>query len=117
MPIRPRRKIYELRGQVFSDVLLAHVTPDSLGNWSSATLTLTGDGFDDTTTVELVAPGGSVVHPTATNVISAAQMTATVDFPALAAGVYDVRVRKASGATSELLDALTVTVALDLTWR
>ena len=98
---------YQLKGQA-SGIFLSSVTPDHYGKQTPGTLSLTGDGFDDTTVVELIASDNSVVAPTRTNIISSTQATADFDLPAIPAGVYDVRVRKAGGAFDEKADVFTV---------
>ncbi|MCY2950572.1 MAG: hypothetical protein NTU53_01175 [Planctomycetota bacterium] len=98
---------YQLKGQA-SGIFLSSVTPDHYGKQTPGTLSLTGDGFDDTTVVELIASDNSVLAPTRTNIISSTQATADFDLPAIPAGVYDVRVRKAGGAFDEKADVFTV---------
>jgi RHS repeat-associated protein len=102
---------YQLKGQA-SGIFLTSVTPDHYGKTSPGTLTLTGDGFDDTTVVELIASDNSVVAPTRTNIISSTQLTADFNLPAIAAGVYEVRVRKAGGAFDEKVDAFSVVAGM-----
>lgn len=73
---------YSLSGQAW-ELLLDRVSPDHMGNQGPSTITLTGDGFDDATTVELIAPDNTIISSTARNVVSATQMTADFDLTSI----------------------------------
>src|SRR5205823_3124221 len=91
-----------------ADLILAGVTPDHYGDSQDATLTLTGAGFDNGTTVSLVDSAG-VAHPAATVSIDLpTQVTAVFTAGSVSPGVYTVRVTNAAGATADLPGAFTV---------
>lgn len=93
-----------------SNVIVTEATPDHSATGSPVSMRLTGAGFDNTTTVSLVA-ANSTVYPAAT--MSAdlyTQMTATFNLASVPAGVYSVRVTRA-GEPTTLPNAFTVTAA------
>ena len=98
---------YTLTGTPF-EVILDRVLPSYCGNLTAATLTLAGDGFNETSTVEFIASDTSVYTPTDTTFVSSQQLLVDVDLPSWPVDVFDVRVTNAGGATSELTDAFTL---------
>ncbi|MBI1915416.1 MAG: hypothetical protein HYS12_11870 [Planctomycetes bacterium] len=90
-------------------VFLQAVTPDHHGNGAPTTLTLTGAGFDHSTTVEFVAAGGTAYPASTTSVDSFTRLTATFAAGAVPPGVYTVRVSRPGGDTAELPAAFRVT--------
>jgi RHS repeat-associated protein len=93
---------------VASGILLDHVSPAELGTVQANTLTLTGAGFDATTTVELVPASGAAHAAASVTVASPTSLTATFLAGAIAPGVYSVRVAKSDGGSSQLSNALTM---------
>ena len=61
--------------------------PDHHGNSTSATMTITGAGFDETVTVEFVGPGGAVQVPSDLRLTSTNVLTLTLDLPTWAVGM------------------------------
>src|SRR5262249_37894071 len=89
-------------------IRLTGVTPDHAGNAADMTLSLTGAGFDRTTTVSLVASGGTTYAATTVSVDLPTQITATFQAGAAPAGIYSVRVANAAGASTSLSNSFTV---------
>ena len=87
---------------------LTDVTPDHHGAGADAVLTLTGAGFDATTTVELVAPDDTAYAADLVELDSFTQMTVTFAAGAVPAGLYSVRASQTDGDTDELTDAFQV---------
>lgn len=102
---------YGITGEAF-EIKLTEVTPDQYGNQMPATVTLSGVGFDDRTTVEFVASDGAVLVPASQIVIDSTEITAELDLPNWLSDTYDVRVTKSTGGTSTLSDAFTVVPGL-----
>ncbi|MFO7907411.1 MAG: RHS repeat-associated core domain-containing protein, partial [Pirellulaceae bacterium] len=105
---------YELTGQDYK-IILDEVSPNHHGNAADATVTLSGDGFNETTTISFIAGDGTEKTPVETTRVSPTQMTATLDLHDeagnagnWAADVYDARVANTSGGTYQLADALQV---------
>ena len=93
-------------------VRLSGVIPGSSAAGSTATLTLTGAGFDQATSVALVPAVGPTTAYDASSVSldTFTQLTATFDLSQVPEGLYSVIVTRADGTTSELTAAFTVTV-------
>src|SRR5262249_38863307 len=91
-----------------SNLVLTGVTPDHLGNSADMTLTLTGAGFDPTTTVSLVAGTGTTYTAATVSVDLPTQLTATFRAGAVPAGTYSVRVARSDGSLSTLGNAFRV---------
>jgi YD repeat-containing protein len=89
-------------------VTLTAITPDRLGNAADAVLTLTGAGFDSTTTVSLVAGNGTTYQANQVQLDLPTQLTATFTAGTVPAGVYSVVVRRSDGASSTLSNAFTM---------
>jgi RHS repeat-associated protein len=87
---------------------LTGVTPSRTSDTTATTLTVSGAGFDDATTVDLVAGDGTVVHPGGVSLVSPTQLTANFDDGAVPAGVYSVRATGSNGDSVTLAAALTV---------
>ena len=90
---------------------LAAVTPSYFSAGSTATITLTGAGFDQATSVALIPAVGPSTKYTPTNVSldSFTQLTATFNLSLVPEGLYSVIVTRADGTSSELTAAFTVT--------
>ncbi len=88
-------------------IFLTGVTPDHYSNSQNATLYLTGSGFDQTTTVSLVAVNGTTYPASTVSLDSATQISATFDANTVPEGVYSVVVDDTSGASDELSDSFT----------
>ncbi len=84
---------------------LTDVTPDHHGAGADAVLTLTGAGFDSTTTVELVAPDDTAYAADLVELDSFTQMTVTFAAGSVPAGSYSVCVSQTDGDSDELTDA------------
>ncbi len=92
-----------------ADVRLLGLTPDRYSTDAIATLTLTGAGFDSTTSVSLIAADSTVYPISTVEVDSQTRITAVIDLHGVPQGTYSVRVSKAGGGSSELPGALNVT--------
>ncbi len=84
-------------------IVVTGLTPDHYGTNGPATLTLTGGGFDSTTTVQLVGTGGTTYAPSSTLLVSATQMTASFAAGAVPPGQYSVEVMESQGGGSATL--------------
>lgn len=90
-----------------SPVVLSGVSPDHLGNGAAAVLTLTGAGFDATTTVSLVDAAGKT-FPAVAQLDLPTQLSATFAAGTVPAGTYTVTVARTDGASASLASAFTV---------
>ncbi|MHB1558088.1 MAG: RHS repeat-associated core domain-containing protein, partial [Isosphaeraceae bacterium] len=92
-------------------VQLAAVSPGFSAYNAKATLTLTGAGFDQATSVTLIpAAGPSTQYPAlSVSIDTLTQLTATFDLSKVPEGLYSVVVTRADGTTAELTGAFTVT--------
>jgi RHS repeat-associated protein len=90
-----------------SSIFLGHAFPAHLGTTRDDILTLTGAGFDATTTVSLVAGDGKAYTADSVDLASPTSLTATFHAGAVPPGTYSVQVAKADGSSSELADAFT----------
>ncbi len=89
-------------------LLLTDSTPLQYGNIHDTQLTLTGAGFDNTTTVQLVDADGTTTYEAAqVQFHSATQLTATFTSSSVPPGPYSVQVKKGS-ATDTLSNAFTL---------
>jgi RHS repeat-associated protein len=88
-----------------SSIFLGQVYPTHLGTTRDDLLTLTGAGFDATTTVDLVAADGKAYPASSVDLASPTSLTATFSAGTVPAGVYSVRTSKADGGSSELANA------------
>ena len=91
-----------------SPIDLTAVSPDRLGNGAEAVLTLTGAGFDSTTTVSLVAAGGTSYPASQVQLDLPTQLSATFTAGSVPAGVYSVVVTRADGTSATLPSAFTM---------
>ena len=78
---------YNLTAEM-SEITVAGVSPDHHAVSSQCTVTLTGGGFDDSTTVRFVGSDGSTWEPTETRIMSPSAMTALLDLPTWPADTY-----------------------------
>jgi RHS repeat-associated protein len=86
---------------------VATITPNASGNSASATVEITGAGFEPGTTATLIGSGGTHYAATNTSVVSYTELLAT--FPAgLPAGTYSV-LATSGPATDTLSGAFTLT--------
>jgi hypothetical protein len=92
-------------------VFLHDVTPDRYAADATATLTLSGAGFDATTALLLVAPDSTVVSAVSSAVNSPSSMTATFSLVGLVPGMYSVMAAEPGGVFDTLMDGFTVTGA------
>jgi YD repeat-containing protein len=99
---------YELTADT-PEIIVTSINPDHHGVASACTMTLTGAGFDDATTVEFVGSDGSMWTATETQLISQTTMTLALEVPTWPVDVYDLIVTKPSGVAYELVDAFEVT--------
>jgi RHS repeat-associated protein len=91
-----------------SALVVDRVSPPQLSTGQDALLTLTGAGFDATTVVELVAPGGTVFRADSVQSNSPTNLTATFVAGRVPSGTYTVRITKTDGSSSELADSFTM---------
>jgi len=87
------------------DILLGSATPDHHGDGADALLTVSGAGFDDTTTVELVAPDSTAYAGDLAGIITPTRAEATFPAGSVPPGVYSVRVTKAGADPAVWPDA------------
>ena len=86
-------------------ITLSSVTPDHHGNGADAVLSLSGAGFVEGTTVELV--GGGVYPASSVSVDSFTRITATFASNTVPSGTYTIRATQPGGASATLPDAFT----------
>jgi RHS repeat-associated protein len=91
-----------------AQVQLSTVAPDRSATGSPATLTLTGSGFDGTTTVSLISASNQVYMASTVSFDTPTQLTATFSLSGVPQGVYSVEVTRAGDVTSTLPGAFTV---------
>ena len=68
----------------------------SIGRVVPGSVTVSGAGFDETTTVEFIGSDGSIRLPAATQFVSSSTLVLDLDLPNWPADVYDVRITKGS---------------------
>jgi RHS repeat-associated protein len=90
------------------DILLTGSTPDHSAANSDTTLTLTGAGFDQTTSVTLVDSSGTHHSPSSFTIDLPTQITALLADLSLPPGTYSVEVSKPGITPAVLADALTI---------
>jgi RHS repeat-associated protein len=98
---------YQFSGQAY-ELILDRISPSYLGNKTPATVTLRGDGFNETTTVTFVDTSNASHLPTKTTFVSPTELTADLNLPSWPTGAYDVRVANVSGASATLPDIFTL---------
>jgi len=98
---------YQLSGLSY-DVIVDRLSPAYSGNKTPATVTLAGDGFNETTQVEFRDSTGRVQTPASSTFVSPTEIQVTLDLPAWDADVYDVHVVNRTGEPSEFADAFQV---------
>jgi len=89
-------------------IFIRGITPTYHGNAQQATVTLTGAGFDDTTTVQFIGLDDSIHTPLETRLVSSSNLVLTLDLPTWLATSYRVRVTNSRGS-DELTGVFTVT--------
>lgn len=85
--------------------MLSAVTPDHSANNAPLTLTLTGAGFDASTSVELVAGGGATYRAALREIDSFTQITATFAANSVPAGRFSVRVTQMDSDSAMVMNA------------
>ncbi len=113
---------YTIRAET-DPLSLLGVTPDHHGNSIDTVMTITGAGFQGTTSVELIADDNTTYDHASLDVDSFSQLTVTFDTAtnSIPAGVYDVRVTSAGSNSATLIDAFefveggTAQLEIDLT--
>ncbi|HXR47355.1 MAG TPA: RHS repeat-associated core domain-containing protein [Candidatus Limnocylindrales bacterium] len=91
-----------------ASVLLFSVTPNHSGRNAPITVTLTGAGFDSSSSVQFIDGASNVYPATTTSVDSFTQITATEAASTLPPGTYSVRVSLGSGTSATLMNAFQV---------
>ncbi|MFI5460129.1 MAG: RHS repeat-associated core domain-containing protein [Isosphaerales bacterium] len=89
-------------------VTLASEAPSKSAAGSTATLTLTGSGFDNTSSVQLVSMADTVYKATSVSLDTFTQLTATFDLSSVPQGTYSVVVTSPGGQNASLGGAFTV---------
>ena len=84
------------------------VSPDSCGSSADSVLTLTGAGFDSSTTVAFISTNGVAYSNCLISIDSFTQLTVTIHSNSVPPGLYTVRVSQTDGDISSLTNALTV---------
>ncbi len=97
---------FNLSSQIGS-LFLTDITPVHHGNAASATVTLSGAGFDATTTVDFVGTNGTVFPSDGIELDSAASLRLSLNLSNWPAGIYTVRADKGT-ATERLPNAFEV---------
>src|SRR5262249_41401326 len=93
-----------------AQIRLTSATPSQWAAGSIAELTLTGAGFDTSTTATLVAADGPTTYPAATVTPDTfTQITAAFNLTTVPQGTYSVRVSRSGGLSDTLSSAFTVT--------
>jgi RHS repeat-associated protein len=100
----PTQSTYTLLATA-SSIILNRVTPDRLANNANMTLTLTGAGFDSTTTAQLVSSAGTTYAAVLTQVDSFTQIASVFAANIVPPGRYSVRVSRAAGDSAQLDNA------------
>jgi RHS repeat-associated protein len=90
-------------------ILLSTVTPNQSATGNTATLVLSGAGFDNTTTVQLLGAGNSMYAAASASLDTFSQLSATFDLTGVPQKRYAVQVTRGDGSTAELPAAFTVT--------
>ena len=106
---------YQLSGEAY-EILLDRISPAYHGNTATASITLMGDGFNETTSVQLVGSDAGEWTPRKTTLVSPTELLIELDLPNASGGhpsewpadVYDVRVANAGGADYAIEDAFEV---------
>ncbi len=88
---------------------LDRVSPSTVSNTGSTTLTLIGSGFSPIDGVALISSSGGGILASATQVVSSVRMHATFNLTGAATGLYDIRIAKPLIGTADLADGLNVT--------
>lgn len=91
-----------------SSLLLYAVTPNRTGINAPSTLTLTGAGFDSTSSVQFLDASNNVYPATSLSVDSFTQITVTEAAGALPPGVYSIRASLASGGSGTMPNSFQV---------
>ena len=91
-----------------SPLILTGVTPDQYGANANAVLTVTGAGFDTTSSVSLVSSDGTIYSPASTTFNTFTQLTANFNLTNVPQGIYSVKVSHADGTSGQLPNAFTV---------
>ena len=108
VPAAPSRFTLSAVGTPMS---LTGVTPTRSATGSPATLVLTGSGFNNTTSVELIGSNKTVYKAETTTLDTFTQLTATFTLSGVPQGVYSVEATGTGGQSAELPSAFTVTAA------
>ena len=90
-----------------ANVFVTGVTPDHAGNGADMTLTLSGLGFDGSTTVNLVSSSNAIFPAHSVHVDLPTQLTVAFTAGSVPAGTYTVQVNNLAG-TSTLAGAFQV---------
>ena len=90
-----------------SPIFLTGVAPDHYSNSQDATLYLTGAGFDQTTTVDLVAADDTTYSADTVNLVPAGEVNAVFNANTVPAGVYSVVVNGGGGTSDEIANSFT----------
>ncbi|HEV8062957.1 MAG TPA: DUF4214 domain-containing protein [Gemmataceae bacterium] len=107
----PAPSAYSLTASSISSasLVLSGVSPNFSGTAADAHLTLTGAGFNSSTTVLLLAGSGTTYAASTVQLNSPTQIAATFTAGTVPPGTYTVEVHGAGGAGAALQGALTMT--------
>jgi RHS repeat-associated protein len=94
-------------------VTLATVAPAESATGSTATLTLTGSGFNSASSVELVSTENTIYTASGVTLDTFTQLSATFNLSGVPQGTYSVVVKNANGASTSLPGVFTVTAAAE----
>ena len=90
-------------------LVLTDLAPSRWATGSTATLVVTGSGFDRTTTVQLVAADSTVYTANSVSLDTFQQVSAMFNLAGVPQGGYTVRVARGDGANAQMPMAFTVT--------
>ncbi len=90
-------------------ITLAALAPAQAPTGGTATLTLTGSGFNGSTTVALVPMAGTPYQASSVSLDTPTQLTATFDLTSVPTGVYSVVADNPGGTSAELAASFNVT--------
>jgi len=92
-------------------VNILSITPDHYASTADAQITITGAGFVNGVTVQLVAMDGTAYNAYQVEVDSFTRLTTTIAANTVPAGTYSVRVTDPSGNSAQIENAFTMKIA------
>jgi len=90
------------------EIIITDISPNCHGNDRVCTMTISGGGFDNDTTVKFIGSDSSERTPIETKLLSPTTIVVTLDTQNWPIDVYDVMVSKSGADSYEVSDAFTV---------